>query len=81
MIQMSCFQNELTSLDISNNIDLEHLQASNNQLTTLDISNNVALSYMECFGNPLTCVKVNEEQLENYDWTYCSRSLFSLDCN
>ncbi len=77
---MSCFGNGLTSLDLSNTINLEILQAGTNQLTTLDISNNVALSYLECFGNPLTCVKVNEEQFE-YDWTFCSQSLFSLDCD
>jgi hypothetical protein len=68
-------------LDIRSNIGLESLQAGGNLLVNLDISNNVALSYVECFMNPqLTCVQVNEEQFENYNWTFCSKELLSLNC-
>ena len=77
---IDCSGNKLTTLDLSNLINLENLNAGGNQLTTLDISNNIALLYLWCGENPLTCVQVNEEQLE-YDFTNCSQSLFSLNCN
>jgi hypothetical protein len=77
---IDCSANNLTTLDLSNLVNLENLNAGGNQLTTLDISNNTALLYLSCGENPLTCIQVNEEQLQ-YDFTNCSQSLFSLDCN
>ena len=38
-----CYNNKLTSLDVSNNTALEYLRCAGNQLTSLDVSNNTAL--------------------------------------
>ncbi|GAH53667.1 unnamed protein product, partial [marine sediment metagenome] len=43
-----CSNNQLTTLDVSNNYALDELDCSNNQLTTLDVSNNTALIKLEC---------------------------------
>ena len=40
---LGCESNQLTSLDVSNNLDLESLSCSNNLLTSLDVSNLVNL--------------------------------------
>jgi Leucine-rich repeat (LRR) protein len=39
---------KLTSLDVSNNKELEYLDCSYNQITSLDISNNLNLTYLDC---------------------------------
>ena len=54
---LDCSNNQLTSLDVSNNRALERLDCGFNQLTSLDVSNNTALSYLSCEGNELDCVK------------------------
>jgi len=38
-----CFNNQLTSLDVSNNTALINVMFNNNQLTSLDLSNNSLL--------------------------------------
>ena len=37
---MSVSSNQLTSLDVTNNLKLEHLNFNTNQLTDIDLSNN-----------------------------------------
>lgn len=51
--------NQLTSLDVSNNMLLESLHCNNNQLTTLDVSNNVLLETLRCGKNLLTTLDVS----------------------
>ena len=51
--------NNLTSLDVSNNVNLEHLLCQNNQLTTLNVSNNPLLNHLYCVGNLLTSLDVS----------------------
>lgn len=38
---MNCESNQLTSLDVTNNVGLLNLRCGGNQLSTLDISNNI----------------------------------------
>ena len=45
---------KLTSLDVSNNTRLEHLNCERNRLTTIDLSNNTALTYLSVGANLLT---------------------------
>lgn len=79
---LTCFRNNLTSLDIGKNVNLKSLNVSSNLFTNIDISNNNNLTDMNCFSNPmLTCIQVNEEQLLNDDWAFCSKNLFSLNCD
>jgi len=51
---LDCSNNQLTSLDLSNNILLETLDASSNELTSLDLSKNSKLTVAYVVSNPLT---------------------------
>lgn len=53
-----CDTNQLTSLDVTNNLALIFLQCNNNLLTSLDVTNNIALVNLFCFGNPITSLNV-----------------------
>ncbi len=54
-----CGDNQLTSLDVSNNTALEKLWCFDNQLTSLDVSNNTALESLYCHENQLTNLDVS----------------------
>jgi LPXTG-motif cell wall-anchored protein len=56
---LRCFNNLLTSLDVSNNSVLESLECSYNLLTSLDASSNPALVTLICRGNQLTSLDVS----------------------
>ena len=59
LINLNCFDNQLTSLDVSNSTALTELSCSNNQLTSLDVSNNTALTILSCSNNQLTSLDVS----------------------
>jgi len=67
---LHCNNNQLTSLDVSNNTALTYLDCSYNLLTSLDVSNNTALTHLYCSYNLLTSLDVNG-----------ATSLTTLDCN
>ena len=52
-----CSNNQLTTLDITNNLLLDKLNCGDNQLTTINISNNSALTWIG-FMNMFTLGKV-----------------------
>ncbi len=57
--------NFITSLDISNNAELEYLWCGENMFNALDVSNNDALLYLACNQNLLTSLDVsNNPKLE-----------------
>jgi len=56
---LSCEQNNLTSLDVSNNLALAELYCYDNELMNLDVSNNPALEVIECRNNNLTSLDVS----------------------
>ena len=66
---LECYDNQITSLDVSNNAALTHLYCYSNQLTNLDVSNNTALVLLECSDN----------QLKNLDVSKCT-ALTYLGC-
>ena len=75
---LRCNGNQLTSLDLSNNIALTYLVCSWNQLTSLDLSNNIALTYLRCGDNQLTSLDVS--QFTALNWLDCGWNLLpSLD--
>ena len=45
---MCCYENQLTSLDVSNDTALKELYCDENSLTNLDLSTNTALTYVLC---------------------------------
>jgi len=85
-----CYNNQLTSLDVSKNTTLKVLYCNYNQLTALDVSKNTALKVLNCRNNQLTSLDVsqntaltdlscNGNQLEELDITE-NTSLTFLSC-
>jgi Leucine-rich repeat (LRR) protein len=75
---LNCYNNELTSLDVSANTALTNLLCNVNQLTSLDVSANMALTYLMCGGNQLISLDVSEHTA--LFWLSCfSNQLTSLD--
>jgi hypothetical protein len=73
-----CYDNQLTSLDVSNNIALTLFWCYNNQLTSLDVrnGNNTNLESSSTFGpfnsenNPnLSCIFVDDVAYSSANWT------------
>jgi len=58
--QLYCVDNQLTSLDVSNNTALTELHCFDNQLTSLDVSGATALILLRCYGNQLTSLDVSQ---------------------
>jgi len=56
---LDCEDNQLTSLDVSQNTALTVLSTEVNQLTSLDLSNNTALTDLWCYSNQLTTLDVS----------------------
>ena len=54
-----CENNQLISLDLSQNTQLEYLECSNNQITSLDLSNNPLLYNLLCSDNQLTNLDIS----------------------
>ncbi len=57
---MSCYNNQLTNLDVSKNTELTDLSCNINRLTNLDISKNTELTYLSCYNNQLTNLDVSK---------------------
>ncbi|MCC0657716.1 cell wall-binding repeat-containing protein [Clostridioides sp. ES-S-0123-01] len=60
----SCRGNQLTNLDLSNNINLKELYCNENQLTSLDLRNNKELITVHCGENNLTNLVIENSKLE-----------------
>ncbi len=75
---LHCQNNELTEIDLTNNLQLEYLICYNNELTNLNIVQNTALKQVSCYGNSISNLSVaNNVLLESLS---CSNnSLTSLD--
>ena len=78
LINLNCFDNQLTSLDVSNSTALTILSCSNNQLTSLDVSNNTDLINLSCSNNQLTSLDVSNNTALNSLFCY-ENQLTSLD--
>ena len=73
-----CNDNQLTTLDISQNTALTDLWCEGNLLTSLDISQNLALTFLACNNNLLTSLDISQNLLLSN--LYCSNnSLSTLD--
>ena len=53
-----CGGNQITTLDLSQNIALTDLWCGSNQLSSLDVSNNTVFINLNCIYNPLTSLDV-----------------------
>ena len=70
LMGLYCANNQITSLNISNNIALEELvcgsscgSSGGNLLTTLDVTQNINLIYLKCEGNQLTNIDLSNNTL------------------
>ena len=73
-----CSDNQLTSLDVSQNTELMWLVCKGNQLTELDMSSNPQLYDLSCGGNKLTSLNVSQN--EKLQTLYCyNNKLTSLN--
>ena len=74
-----CYENQLTSLDVSLNTALTFLHCSGNQLTSLDVSKNTALTILYCSYNQLTSLDVSEYDLTALTELNCDGNKFDCD--
>ena len=58
LTSLNCSFNQLTTLDVSKNVELVELSCENNQLTALDVSKNTKLTSLYCFENQLATLNV-----------------------
>jgi len=68
---LDCSNNQLSSLDISNNTALESLHCSNNQLSSLNLKNgnNRNIGHINLTDNPnLRCIQVDGVAYSNENW-------------
>lgn len=59
LTSLICQGNQLTSLDVSNNVALTVLRCWDNQLTSLDVSQNPKLEILDCHGNGISALDVS----------------------
>jgi len=78
LTELKCDNNNLTSLDVSNNTALTVLTCNNNQLTTIDVSENVDLYLFYCGVNQLTNLDLTKNAALQDFWCN-SNNLSSLD--
>ena len=72
---LNCDSNQITILNITNNISLTFLSCRFNQLTTIDLTNNTNLITLACNYNIITALSVNN--LINLDTLNCSNNLLT----
>ena len=85
LTDLSCSDNQLTSLDVSNNTALTTLRCYSNQLTSLDVSNgnNQNLLNFNVTSNPnLTCINVDDVNYSTTNWTNIdAQHYFGANCS
>ncbi|MCF6349657.1 MAG: T9SS type A sorting domain-containing protein [Flavobacteriaceae bacterium] len=75
---LTCQDNQLTSLNVTQNTNLILLACSNNQLTSLDVIQNPNLRVLVCSNNQLTSLDVTQNV--NLEWLiFDGNQLTSLD--
>ena len=91
LTNLDCSLNLLTSVDFSENTNLQYLYCSDNQLTNLDLATNATLKELECQKNQissldlnnntaLTSVACNENEIVSLSINNCI-SLGVLNCS
>lgn len=66
--ELICFNNQLTSLDISQNLQLTKLDCSLNNISILKATENKALATLDCSGNRISRLELfNNPNLEKLD--------------
>ena len=76
--ELHCFDNKLTTIDISHNKMLEVLNCGNNQFTTLNLKDNTELAYLRCQQNKLTELDLSSN-IKLIDLSCDNNNLANLD--
>ena len=77
-----CYDNELTELDLSQNIKLEELNCSTNRLTVLDLSQNPKLKRVICSDNALTALDLSHNpEMEDVNCSDNALTALNLSSN
>ena len=56
---LDCSDNQISTLDVSNNTLLTHLSVFSNSLTSLDVSSNMSITNLWCMFNPITSLDLS----------------------
>ena len=59
LTNLGCAYQDLTSIDLSQNIALTALSCYDNYITSLDLSQNIALTTLTCFNNQITSLDLS----------------------
>ena len=78
LTSLVCASNQLTSLDVSANLNLRNLVCDFNPLTALDVSNNTQLQSLTCYDTELSNLDVSKNTSLTYLSCY-SNCLATLD--
>ena len=63
LLTLYCYNNQLTSLDVTDNTALTDLYCYDNSLNSLDVGNNASLFSLTCYSNILTTLDVSANTL------------------
>ncbi len=75
---LRCTSNQLTSLDLSQNVALTYLDCNTNLLTSLNVTQNIALTLIACQDNQLTSIDVSQNTAVNLFFCF-NNQIGSLD--
>ena len=78
LTQLKCYNNQLSSLNLSQNTNLVVLHCVNNSITSLDVTSNTSLSWLYCSTNQLSSLDLTQNT--SLAKLYCnSNQIASLD--
>ena len=72
---LSCYNNQLATINLSNNSALRILECYNNNLLNLDLSLNIELQLLHCYDNFLTSLDLHQNL--NLQYLHCYRNLLT----
>ena len=78
---LDCIDNQLTNLDLSNNVFLDYLDCAENELITLDITHNTSLTELYCHDNQLISLEVRNGNNINitHFWSFNNSNLYCIN--
>ncbi|MFK5878804.1 MAG: T9SS type A sorting domain-containing protein [Flavobacteriaceae bacterium] len=63
LIKLTCNNNNLTNIDVSNLLSLEEFTCYINQLTSINVTSNTSLKRLDCWRNPINTLDISTNTL------------------